>query len=444
MSSALVSPPLVKAKSLSCPNCGAAIELRGFAHTLNAVCPNCLSILDASSPEFQILQTFQGKERIEPKIPLGSRGTFNGTVYEVIGFQERSVQSEDDLFSWDEYLLFNPYKGFRYLTEYLGHWNVVRVLSRLPDIATARGRPAKRLDGRNYAAFDSMTATTSYVIGEFPWQVRCGDSAACEDFISPSYMLSSETTEGETTWSLGEYWEGSKIWQAFRLSGSPPYTQGISANQPSPYAGKSGSAWRTWLWFNVALFALMMLFSMTKANHEVFHDDYVYVAGKNADTAFVTRSFELSGGDKNVEVGAHAAIDNDWIYLNFALINDETGQAFDFAREVSYYHDSDGSEGSRDNKVVIPSVPGGRYYLRVEPEMSPSAPSTRYEIFVRRDVPIYSYFWIAAALLLIPPIATWFRANQFEARRWHESDYQPVQTPALKIAGGIIESLGDD
>jgi hypothetical protein len=444
MSSTLVSPPLVKAKSLHCPNCGGPIELRGFAHTLTAVCPSCLSVLDATSPELQILQTFQDKERIQPKIPLGSRGTFNGTVYELIGFQERSVQTSDDFFSWDEYLLFNPYKGFRYISEYCGHWNVIRVLSRIPDPCIARGRRAFALDGHKYAAFDSMVATTSYVVGEFPWQVRVGDTAACEDFIAPPYMLSSETTEGETTWSLGEYWEGSKIWQAFRLPGKPPDAQGVFANQPSPHAGKTSSAWHLWLWLNVALFALVTVFNLTKANREVFRDEYVYVPGKSAEASFVTPPFELAGADKNVAVGAHANVDNDWIYLNFALINDQTGQTFDFAREVSYYHDSDGSEGSRDNKVVIPDVPAGRYYLRVEPEMSSTAPATRYEIFVRRDVPVYSYFWIAAGLMLIPPLATWFRSNQFEARRWRESDYRPVESPALKIAGGIIESMGDD
>jgi Domain of unknown function (DUF4178) len=444
MSSTLVSPPLVKAKSLSCPNCGAPIELRGFAHTLSAVCPSCLSILDASSPDLQILQTYQGRQRVEPKIPLGSRGTLNNTVYELIGFQQRSVQTADDSFSWDEYLLFNPYKGFRYISEYQGHWNVIRVQSRVPQRTAARGRQAWRLDGRTFAAFDAMRATTSYVIGEFPWQVRRGETADCEDFIAPPYMLSSETTAGETTWSLGEYWTGTQIGQTFKLTGPPPYAVGIFANQPSPYAGKASAAWRMWLWFNVALFTLMTVFNLTKSNKQVFRDDYVYASYKSNDSAFVTPTFELAGANKNVEVRVHADIRNNWIYLSMALINDETGQTFDFAREVSYYVDSDGSEGSRDNKVVIPSVPAGRYYLRVEPEMSTGAPSTRYQISVRRDVPIYSYFWIAAALLLIPPIATWFRSTQFESRRWRESDYSPITSPAMKIAGGIIESLGDD
>jgi len=174
------------------------------------------------------------------------------------------------------------------------------------------------------------------------------------------------------------------------------------------------------------LFALLIVFTLLKSNHEVFRENYVYSGAKNSEAAFVTPTFQLSGGNKNVEVGAHADLDNDWIYLSFALINDETGQTFDFAREVSYYHDSDGTEGSRNNSVVIPSVPGGRYYLRIEPEMSSTAPSTPYEIFVRRDVPIYSYFWIAALLLLIPPVLTTYRSMTFESRRWRESDYAPA------------------
>ena len=51
----------VKVKSISCPNCGGPVQIRGFAHTLSVVCPQCGSILDASTPEVEILQKFQGK-----------------------------------------------------------------------------------------------------------------------------------------------------------------------------------------------------------------------------------------------------------------------------------------------------------------------------------------------------------------------------------------------
>jgi hypothetical protein len=429
MAAAIVSPQVVKPKSINCPNCGAAVEIRGFANTLTVVCPNCLSVLDASTPEFKILQTFQGKERLEPKIPLGTRGKLNGTLYEVIGFQNRAVESSDDFFCWDEYLLFNPYHGFRYLTEYQGHWNFVRVISALPVETKSGGKRAVIVNGRTYRHFDSMTVQTEFVLGEFPWQVRFGDTVVDQDFVAPPYMLSSEATEGEITWSLGEYTPGKEIWAAFQLPGSPPERSGIFANQPSPYAGKNSAAWFTWLWLNVALVAIAFFFGTFATNQEVFTHDYLYVYGQKTDASFVTPDFELKGRTSNAELSIRTDLMNNWAYFNFALINEDTGQDFDFGREVSYYRDSDGSEGKPYDSVIIPRVPSGKYYLRVEPEMEArNLQSMHYEIEIHRDVPNNSFFWIAAALLLIPPIFTTFLTASFESRRWRESDYAPSQS----------------
>jgi hypothetical protein len=427
--------PAVQAKSISCPNCGGPVQLRGFAHTLSVVCPQCLSVLDASTPEVQILQKFQGKTQVKPTIPLGTRGKIQekpgGTQYEVIGFQVRQVSAGDDTYSWDEYLLFNPYKGFRYLTEYNGHWNFVRVESALPEKTNARGKPAMRFDGKTYLAFDSMTASTVYVLGEFPWKVQRGDSVVCGDFVAPPSMLSSEATRGEITWSLAEYITGVQVWQAFKLPGSPPPAYGVFANQPSPYGASVASSWSTWLWLNVGLAALVFFFMIFSPGRVAFSDHYAFAQGVTSlqsiksESAFVTPAFQLDGRDSNVKLSIHTDLDNNWAYFNFALINDKTGQAFDFGREVSYYRDSDGSEGNVNSSVIVPAVPSGRYYLRVEPEMAAGAPFMRYDLELRRNVPNYGFFGLAALLLLIPPGFTTFRRGSFEAARWRESDYAP-------------------
>jgi hypothetical protein len=158
-------------------------------------------------------------------------------------------------------------------------------------------------------------------------------------------------------------------------------------------------------------------------------------------SAFVTPSFELTGRESNIELAVYTDLDNNWAYFNFALINEETGQAFDFAREVSYYHDSDGSEGSRNNSVIVPGVPSGRYYLRVEPEVGKSFSDLRYRISIRRDVLNYSFFLIAAGLLLIPPIFKTIRSSKFEAQRWSQSDYAPM---VRKAVSGFSNVGGDD
>src|SRR5947209_3929886 len=144
MSSLAVSPPVVKAKALSCPNCGGPVELRGFAHTLTVVCPSCHSVLDASTPLVTIIQKVQHAQHINPLIPLGSRGTFENTVWEAIGYQIREIQSEPGE-GWSEYLLFNPYKGFRYLSEYHNHWNYIRLLPALPEQTGAGDKRVVRM-----------------------------------------------------------------------------------------------------------------------------------------------------------------------------------------------------------------------------------------------------------------------------------------------------------
>ncbi len=143
----------------------------------------------------------------------------------------------------------------------------------------------------------------------------------------------------------------------------------------------------------------------------------------------MTDPFALKGRISNVELTTSAYVENNWIYLNYALINQDTGQAFDMGREVSFYHgyDSDGawSEGSQTDTVEVPSVPPGNYYLRVEPESDPGHGTIRYAIVMKRDVLQLNFFGIALLALLVPPALITWRSMNFEHLRWAESDYAP-------------------
>jgi len=48
-----------------------------------------------------------------------------------------------------------------------------------------------------------------------------------------------------------------------------------------------------------------------------------------------------------------------------------------------------------------------------------------YDLRVRYGVPSMSFFWIAAGLVLVPPIFSTWRSITFERRRWQQSDYAP-------------------
>jgi hypothetical protein len=242
-------------------------------------------------------------------------------------------------------------------------------------------------------------------------------------------VLSSEGTSNETTWSQGVYTSGKEIWKAFGLQGHPPKPRGVYLNQPSPYGGKVAGFWAVAGWMVLALFVLMLGFSFASKREKLVELERRFSASAG-EPSYVTPTFQLSGRPATVEVATNTNLMNSWALFNFALINDDTGVAYDFGREISYYSgtDSDGAwtEGSNSDTVLVPAVPPGRYYLRVEPETDPAAAGGTYRITLRHDVPSYSWFFIAGALLLIPPVLRTIRAYNFERERWAESDHPPV------------------
>jgi hypothetical protein len=440
----LSGPPKPQAKGLNCPKCGAAITLHSFGQAVTVVCGSCHSILDAKDPNLAILQQFEAAIReVKPLIPLGTRGKLRGTDYEVIGFQRRSTVVEGITYYWHEYVLFNPYKGIRYLSEYNGHWNDISICKTLPTTEFGGAAIANYL-GETYKHFQSADANTDFVLGEFPWQVRVGEQAAVTDYVHPPRVLSSEKLDKEVTWSIGEYMYGREIWEAFKLPGDPPEATGVYENQPSPVTINVTGIWLAFAAFTVFLLALMAGFDMRAKKEPVLHQTYQYNrADSKGESSFVTDVFELTGHPSTVEVKTFAPLSNHWMYLNYALINQDTGQAWDFGREVSYYsgYDSDGSwtEGKQNDAVVIPSVPAGHYYLRVEPEADPSLPNISYTVDVTHDVPVFGIYGIAFLALLVPVVIISFRAYTFERSRWSESDHPPMELSSFSTSSGDDE-----
>ncbi len=418
--------PPVAVRSINCPSCGAVVAVRLFGHAVNVVCQSCHTLLDARDENVTILQRYQDALRFEPAIPLGSRGTLQGTKYEVVGFQVRQITVDGDDYRWREYLLFNPYRAFHYLTEYDGHWNVVTpVYSVPPGERVPGGATPRTFRGQTYRHFQTATATTLFVLGEFPWQVRAGEQAVVSDYVAPPRILSAEVTaDKEVTWSLGEYLPGDELWRAFALPGRPPTPVGIYANQPSPHGSAVSRMWGQ----AMALLAVALLVWLVPifAAHETRAFTQALVFDPRAPEApLVTPTFVLDGRASAVRIDTSSDLENEWMFVGYSLINDQTGDTYDVGREVSYYHGVDDgeawTEGDRADSVTLPAVPPGRYFLRIEPEGEGAGRPIAYRVTVFRNATIWIWLIAAAALILVPPIVATWRAASFERRRWAEA-----------------------
>ncbi|MBL8139622.1 MAG: DUF4178 domain-containing protein [Acidobacteria bacterium] len=411
-------------RGFNCSACASAIALRAGQHTATVACPSCGTIVSPRDPNLRVVQDAAVRMSHVPTIPLGSRGTLDGDAWDVIGFQYRTITVEGEHYGWDEYLLLNPRKGFRYLSEYQGHWNLIRPLRAIPD-----GDRVSSADlyGQSFTRFQGAQATTRVVYGEFPWQVRAGDVVETVDFVAPPLLLSHERAGDDDTWSVGMYTPGDAIWKAFALPGEPPPAIGVFANQPSPHAGRPRVYWRMFGLLAILWLAFIGARCGLAGNRVVFKTDAAFTrVPPETSTAFVTEEFDIPGSMANVEVEARAtSLTNDWLSLPMALVNVDTGTAIDFGAELSFYSGvEDGeawAEDQRTTRVTLPSVPGGRYLLRVEPTGGQSGQRIAYGLAVRRDVPRLGLVLLAFALLAIPPVFVSMSAAGFERRRWAES-----------------------
>ena len=237
--------------ALSCPVCGAAVELRAAGQSMSAVCGSCGSIIDTAKPEVQLIEKAErAVQKMAPLLPIGQRGKLFETEYEIIGL----VQRADQWSKWSEYLLFNPWRGFRWLVSFNGHWSFV---NRAPSMPSHVGERRILQDGRKYKLFASGQATVTGVLGEFYWQVRRGEEAMVADYIAPPHILSRESYPGllEVAWSEGEYVEPGVIGDAFGVK-KLPRPEGIYLNQPNRFAKR----WKeVRLLFGLALLALCLV-----------------------------------------------------------------------------------------------------------------------------------------------------------------------------------------
>jgi hypothetical protein len=428
--SAIPQQPTLKARSFACPTCGAPLQVT-HEKIETVGCGSCGAVLDTRNDKVAQIAQAQRQLLAPPLIPLGSKGTLQGEAVEVIGYMSRSTESEGVHYYWREYVLAAPEGRFVWLTEYDGHWNVARVLSR--NVRAAAGKV--RLDSEDFKHFSSYKASVDYVIGEFPWRVTLNETATLHDYVLPPRMLSQEVTKGEQTWTLGEYIEPQELVRAFGLKSQLLPPRGVYANQPNPHEeNHRRTCRRFWIFSSVAVAIYVLLLFIGPAGG-LMTQQVSY--GPNDDEPKLTREFPLPRGAHRLEISHSTNLANNWVGLNMTLVNKETGEAWQAYRELSRYEGVDDgeswSEGSRDDEVVFTDLPPGTYLLAEEPDMDPGAPRVGAEVKIATAGPRWSSLLLTVIFLMAFPIWTRIRKGSFEVRRWADSDH-PI----------VTSSSGDD
>lgn len=423
---------------LQCPQCGGPLELRAPDRAERVTCPNCGSLLDVNQGKLQFLKTL-GPKKYEPKIPLGTVGEFAGRKLTLIGYLVRSVEFEGTRYYWEEYLLYQPQVGFRWLVQSDNHWSYTEAV---PPGEVADGEKKIKFRGQTFKVFQDAVARVEQVEGEFYWKVAVGEQARAVDFISPPQMLSKEISilegaeggkkrkvvGGEINWSLGTYLPTKDVEKAFGLGGPlPPPSTPVAPNQPFRHSG----IYKYWAALAALAFIGGMFFLMSGARRPVFEQSYQLQPLAAADATQVIFSEPLDLADRqNIKVTASAGVDNSWLYLEGDFINEETGLVQQFDIPIEYYYGvQDGeswSEGGAVSDVHLSSLPAGRYTMRLEAQWDKLPP--RLGIRVEQGVPRVLNLFLALVALSVIPLIILFSHYRFEKRRWEDSAFNTSGT----------------
>jgi hypothetical protein len=432
-------PPPSKpmARSFSCTLCGAPVTIKYPGATMSVVCDSCHSVIDVTDPNYAILSAYFSKTSLyTPSLPLNSRGKLDGKTWEVIGFMVRSDVASK--YYWMEYLLFNPYYGYRFLTQDKEHWVLVKVIKRKPEGVTSVTRindPGRvEFENRTYKIFNRGRTRVDYVVGEFYWRVVVGSEVSAVDYIDPPQMLSNEYDDTENVWSLGTHIDTKEVYDAFKAKpkGLPDLfsSTGMGAVEPSKNSAnwkKMGPLWALFLTF---LTCAQIFFTGTAKNTTAAQYTGNFVPNTKASDITIPK-FTLDKNSSNLVVSLFAPTSNSWFYVSGELVNNNTGASYPFEMTSEYYYgtDSDGawSEGSTTHDLEFSSVPGGEYYINIDTESGDfkNTNQQQFTISVRRDVPSwYNYWWFICAISA-SPIYCWVLMRRDEVSRWSNSDFNP-------------------
>lgn len=263
-------------RGIECPGCGASLAIT-LATTQSIACAQCHTVTDVSQGVGGELEHYRqnnsGEGGLQPLIPLGATGTLRlGTSEAVpwqgVGYLERcdlpAPGDDEEQVFWREYLLYNREHGFAFLVDSEEDgWSWVRPITGTP--AGQGDRVSWR--GITYKKRYSYRAKVTWVLGEFYWRVRRGETAQVTDYAgtgkASAERLSMEQTAGEVVWSAGRTLDAVVVAKAFGIAGHAALQRDAA---PLAAAGSPKSMSRTAVL--IVLFVLLMIILVTCSSDE--------------------------------------------------------------------------------------------------------------------------------------------------------------------------------
>jgi ribosomal protein L37AE/L43A len=421
---ALPALPTVS-KNYSCTHCGEKATVRLPYLSAHYCCHKCNGWSTITPAGLQFKNKFFSPFPYQHILP-GNIVNHNNIKYTVVGACEKA-EADNRNVKWREYCLFSVQEGFAWLSEYNGHW--IWLTAYKTGLAWPAFKDDLLVEGQFFDLFNKYAHRVMSAIGEFTTPLSGGGFSARE-YIAPPDMYMAELNEGKSlTWFKGTYISAQQVADSFSVSvADMPPQVGIGALQTQRWAVSLPFV-RNLTLIALAIFLVVQIYFSGTAKQEVVFFNTYQVADSMPAGGLVSNPFQLKAASSNMEFTISSPVSNNWFEAAIVMVNEQTGQEYNFEKGVEYYFGYDGGEkwdeGSQTGTLLLSAIPAGTYHLNIFPSFGNGDTQRIFTITATNDVPMWRNFMVAILILLLYPFIAWWRSAGFEQKRWHGSDFDP-------------------
>ncbi|RYD99314.1 MAG: DUF4178 domain-containing protein [Sphingobacteriales bacterium] len=405
-----------------CASCGKEVYIPYFPLVKNFVCPHCTTLNKFT--ERWRWERDQKVVRLQrnaaAKIPLGTKLRLLGDDFKVIG---ATIKEDNQDAQWQEFTLYcETDGGFAFLSVFNGNFMLVYETMEFPLLPSV-GQSVIYYEDTHYRFYNDYTTqllwAEGYVFDDFASNNRRGFTY---DYIAPPYLFSLERDGDKNNyWFRGEYVDRKELEKQQPPLELPKKT-GLGTLEPaSKFTSRQliiGGA------LAAILFILVHLgIDLTGTPAKVVLSNTYSFSDTTKNIEITSETFELNNFRTNVGIAISSDVQNNWVSLNYALVNTETGQEYNAGKDLEYYSGYDGgeswSEGSNAYDHLFTAVPKGKYVLNIEAEKGTDAGIvTSLYVKAQAGSKRALNFWFPFIIILSWPVILLIRNYSREQERW--------------------------
>ncbi|MBL4928188.1 DUF4178 domain-containing protein [Fuscibacter oryzae] len=428
--------------AISCPNCGAGLNVLGGGRVVSQICGYCSSELDAVAG-YRVLSKFAEMPRPETPLKIGDSGKVLGVDHQIIGILGWREEADGKSWDWTDHLIYSPTHGYSWLTLearrlfLTRRWRQGTQPGWVSEIAveTSTSRPQVRLAGQSYAYYETSKARITFAEGEFTWRPHIGDRATTITLLGSDAMLSFTETGAEREVERTVLPPQTALWQSFGFAAAPVRALG---RHPLETIGEPPN--ERFLIAAAAAFAgLGLLLSAVFASmsgHQILPPTRL-----SAAQLPVELPLEVDQAGRLTVVNFRGDLnDNTWAWLEVTVSDPDDQPMFQIGRELGRFsgHDSDGSwtESYEGSQLRFRPEEPGRYMMEIDlpergiGETTATMPPPPLTVSARAGAATAFPTLGLATLFALIGGGLFLRRSLREKERWSGSDWEDEDTDA--------------